>query len=54
MQVCISPHFGVIYERLLTADETFPFTHSTFIRRRLRRKAYLSVVFRLPGRVQES
>jgi hypothetical protein len=39
MQVCISPHFGVICERLLTADETFPFIGSIFARRRLRCKA---------------
>jgi hypothetical protein len=39
MQVCTFPHFGVICQRLLTADETFPFTRSTFTRGWLRRKA---------------
>jgi hypothetical protein len=35
MQLCLSPHFGVIGERLLTADETFPFIGSIFTRRRV-------------------
>src|ERR1035437_10988533 len=44
MQVCISRHFGVICERLLTADETFPFISSISIRPRLRCKANSSVL----------
>jgi hypothetical protein len=46
IQVCVSPHFGVICERLLTADETIPFIACTFARRRLCCKAY-SRVFRV-------
>ena len=44
MQVCISPHFGVICERLLPADEAFPLIGSLLTRRRFRCKADSSVL----------
>src|SRR5664279_4631402 len=48
IQVWISTPFGVLSERLLTADETFPFIDSTFTRCRLRCKACSSAFRLLP------
>jgi hypothetical protein len=40
MQTCLSPHFGVISERVRAADETLPFIDSGFTRRQIGCKAF--------------
>ena len=40
IQICMPPHFGVICERLLTADKASSLIQSNFTRPRLRCKDY--------------